>query len=335
MTGSTSWDDVVVLTHRRLDVDRGGVTATLRRVAEARGFDWRWTLTDAPDPSADAAPLLLCNGGYSLNSGPAVALLARRAAAGRPTIVYWHETSLRMRRLAGMDDGPRREVRGRRRRWRRLQEILVHDRVWHLTVGRGAKSALIALIGEDSRRVFVVRNVVLPTSLVKRRAAPTDELRVCSAGVNLPAKNAAAFADLAARDLGLPLPTRWTWFGDNDVAAASPAVISPGHCVPLNASLVDQDVFLSLSIDEAFNLSALEALQIGMPVVALDAQGIAEVLPDDWVVHCETEVVPVLRRWLQEGWPETGSSRAIASEFTVDAWTAAWEQVLTHVGAAT
>jgi glycosyltransferase involved in cell wall biosynthesis len=319
----------MVVTHRSLDAE-GGVTASLRTLALELGIEWRWTTTTSPDRDVFTVPLVLFNGAFSLVTRDARDVLTRRKAQGLPSAVYWHEASLGQRRLQGFDVHPDRIGRKRRKAWPHLAALLADDAVCHLAASVAVKQAVVSSIGVDPRRVFVVYNAIAPSPHHRVRTHPVDELRVCAAGGNDPKKNAAAFVRLA-RDWEHPrIPSTWTWYGDNETVRASADVITPGFQTPLTQALAEHDVYVSLSLEEAFGIAPLEALSVGIPVIAIESHGLAEHLPQRWVAHCEREIPEILTGLLEREWPDAATSRAIAARFTSEALVARIEWALRH-----
>ncbi len=63
-------------------------------------------------------------------------------------------------------------------------------------------------------------------------------------------------------------------------------------------------------------IAALEALNVGIPVVAIESHGVAEILPMAWRAHCEHDVVAVLSGWLDGEWPSVAQCHSIVSRFS-------------------
>lgn len=306
---------LVVVSHHPIYIV-GGVVASLRAVATDLGIDWRWIPAQSPSPVAADAEVVLFNGGFSLDSDGACDLLADRLRRGARCVVYWHEMGFALRRLQGLAAPGDVVDRRRARRWTNLGPLLSHPSICHLAASTATKVAVAAVSGADPRRIAVVYEGVSRNAPSRTRPHPTGELRICSAGVNDPRKNGQGFADLARiLEVG-SMRTRWTWYGDNDAVLSSPDVHTPGVRMPLVDALAAHDVYVALSVDEPFSVSALEALRVGLPVVCLEATGLAEMLPSEWVVHCEREVPAVLASLLLQGWPGTETVQTIADRFT-------------------
>lgn len=303
-----------VVCHHPVDA-LGGVTASLQTWLTQSGTAFRWLDCSGPlDGPLPTNGTWIFNGGFSLAASRGLNALEELCGRGLSPFIYWHETVYGLRRLQGLPlpDEATKHVPDVARR--RLSAAVTHPSVRHLAASSVTKVAVSTAFGVHPNSVGVVYECIKPPPSLHVVDSGGTLVRICSAGVDDPRKNAQLFAELAASGVE-GSRTQWTWFGPNSYVEQLPAVKSPGTVVPLQKYLATQDLFLSLSYDEPMSVAALEALSVGIPVLCLESTGLAEIVPKSWIIRSHEDIVRTIQEWSGSAWPEPSFCAEIARPF--------------------
>jgi hypothetical protein len=310
--------DLHIVSHHPFEL-LGGVTASIRVVLGLPDVRSTWhTTTSAEMPACDTGTWIF-NGGFALDVGWGLDLLEARTREGHLSYVYWHEAGVGLSRLLGRPIIGEPAVHRRQERAHRVLRAALQPQVVHLAASGVTKVALTAALGVDPRDTHIIYEAI-QVGDGRRRVRPDSELRLCSAGLGDPRKNASAFVNLARHhQTVLGVPAIWRWYGVDELDGADGVIECAGIVDPLQPALsVSEDVYLSLSFDDPLSVAALEALGAGIPVVCLSGTGLAEVLPPDWSTSDVCGALDIVISWLESGWPTDQDCLGIAQRFTAE-----------------
>jgi hypothetical protein len=154
-------------------------------------------------------------------------------------------------------------------------------------VSEAARAHALA-VGVHAARMTVIRNGVDTETFRPRTDARVGELVVGYAGRLSPEKNPALFVRVAARLRAQGSPARFVVIGDgpmrgeletlSDALAVRDAITFAGECRDMPARYRALDLLLLTSWHEGTPLALLEAMASGVPVVATDVGGVAEII---------------------------------------------------------
>jgi glycosyltransferase involved in cell wall biosynthesis len=216
-----------------------------------------------------------------LLNGAGSALVVPHLRSTAPRVAYVHE----------LDRGLTFSLRGAGR-----EAFLGADRV--LVVAEVVADLLVEKWGVDRERVQVLPGCV--PELPEGRGSsppPTGRPLVVSVGTGGWRKGIDLFLELASAVAATSPGVHFAWVGrlDDEAGVTAEAVrrglalALPGEVDDPSPWLAAADVFVSCAREDPFPLVALEAGAAGLPVVALDSGGVAELLADEHGV-----VVPAL-----------------------------------------
>lgn len=272
--------------------------------------------------------------------------LALASLAGRPLVVHVHSTEAD--RSGGRPSG----AVGRSAEDIERLAVRAADRV--IAVSSGIRRACVEHYGANARNVCVVHNGIEGrnrTPAPKRRAGASQ--RVVLFLGRITAQKGPALFLLAARRIletapvGLG-PIRFVMAGDGDELAAMRQLAAdlgiidriefPGFLQgrAVSAAYAAADLFLMTSVSEPFGLTALEAVQHGVPVILPPSAGATEVLPS--APTCPPENTAELARAAIEllASPDRAEEtvRATQSDIRGCTWAVAAERCIREYGAA-
>lgn len=240
----------------------------------------------------DPVPAILFNGGFSLVHGWGIILICIWRLRGRKSrlLIYWHETSVSLRRLQGYADWGRRRYYGRAFTFR-LVYMLVGSGAEHCCVSPSSREAVLSIWGGDPTSYRIVGEAVtVPVSSVEVKAVQSErKLTVASAGLRDWRKGADLFADVAFTVGGkMSGRTAFYWYGANYALARPQEVAdlyySAVHWFGWAENFPGQlgkdgiQLFVSTARDDPFPIAALEALSLGIDTWCLDTSGLRDIL---------------------------------------------------------
>lgn len=307
------WCLIISSRHRH---ELTGVVASMRRLVEANPswFDWQ-----APDgmrshPLCDEQTVLV-NGAFTFDDVRALEWVEERLRSSTlPVHVYWHETAVALRRLAGTGDCYVSDRERRRHRWSRIRDVVTHANVTNVGASHAVRCALLDTFGLPPDRTRVIYECA-PTPYPYPRFIAPDVLRISSAGSTDPRKRQSLFDRLAVENRVLAgRTTVWSWYGES---FAGRGAVYRGFATDLADRLRREDIYVSLAVDEPFSVAGVEALAAGLPVLCLAGTGLAEVVPTTWVIH-DLDAVPTMIGCIADTYRENSATAlSIAHDLAV------------------
>lgn len=233
-----------------------------------------------------------------------MALNALRLKAAQ--VAYWHDASIIIRRLAGLEEGPVLKRLGPRIRARLALTLLANSRTYHWAASRIVKQAIMLYSGVVPERITVVYEAVdLNRYTPRDRAAPSSgrSLRVCGVGEPTYRKGVDLFVRTATRlQQRAPGAYEFVWYGASeedirkwdlrwaDVDCLQAPMTWHGWSDNLGDLLRECDALFLSSREDPFPIAALEALACDIPVFSLDTSGTCEILPPEFVARNTTHL---------------------------------------------
>jgi len=256
-------------------------------------------------------------------NGAGSALVAPHLHSTAPTLAHVHE----------LDRGLTFALRGRGRR-----AVLAADRI--IAVSQAVADCLVDRWVVDPKRVSVVHGCVpdrAPGVGHPQPAPPRGQPLVGSVGSGSWRKGVDLFLQVAAGvHRAGPGDVQFAWVGplDDEAAVRSDAralgieavLHLPGEVIDPTPWMEAMSVFCSTAREDPFPLVALEAGAAGVPIIAFDSGGIAELLADGRGTIIPTLDVPAMIEGLiaaladPESLPDAGArlARHVRSHHTVD-----------------
>lgn len=232
------------------------------------------------------------------------ALRARRWTANADVVhahlfpAFWAVAALPARDRVLTEHSPTNSRRGSN--WIRWAERWIYHRYdGVVAISDGVAGALRSYLPEAGTRVHVIENGIdLQRFRPPTRPGTPGELRVVSVGTLDHRKN---LAD-AIRAIGLASECTLDVVGDgperqelqNLATKVAPGRVHfLGRLDRVEEALSSADVFLSTSRYEGFGLAAVEAMAMGLPVLAPDVPGLREVVGTAGLIHPSGDVATV------------------------------------------
>jgi len=175
--------------------------------------------------------------------------------------------------------------RAQPRVWRRAQRVIaVSDAVAHRLRTSGVRPERIRVVHSGIDVDEVLSLPAASPTLRERLLLAPDAFLVGNVGPLLPVKHQVLIPRIAARLRNL----HWVIIGEGSERQAileaikahgvGPSVHLPGRMPDARRYLQEMDAFIFPSVDEAFGTAVLDAMARGVPVVAADSAGPAEIL---------------------------------------------------------
>jgi len=257
----------------------------------------------------DESSVLLFNGCYSLCSRHSVLALQYARENEINVRVYWHETSWHLSKAFSALS--------------KIKDLLVGHHVHHWAASSQCKQLLMFFLGCCYEDVTVVYEAIpIPKEAVCRKIQlDHSEIRICGTGLDSEVrKGLDLFVDISATLTSIEhISCHYDWFGKGSEKQSKvlECVNFPGFSSDFRKTLNEYDIFLLTSRDDPFPLAALEALANDLPVFCLDAVGMLEILPRDFVAASTVEMAQNIQKfWKNRDKYPPGFFHSIAREFS-------------------
>lgn len=199
-----------------------------------------------------------------------------KKVSGKPLVLHIHSTEYDR---AGAHADPRIVAIERR-------GMTAADQI--IAVSNFTRNIIIERYGQDRDKVVTIHNAVEPTKVIQVERAVTSSRTVTFLGRVTHQKGPKYFIEAAAKALEKHPDLRFVMAGDGDLLPAmktrakllniADRVSFPGflQAEQVRALLQETDIYVMPSVSEPFGISALEAIDAGIPAILCKQSGVVE-----------------------------------------------------------